>query len=184
VPGEYLGATYEGLDGVEAAMPITAGFVTIPTSSGSARTIQLDSTRAAEIVAYRDDFADDSMDTLMAPLIAGRPELAGFPGPGEPLRIALDVQSSITRICTEPELERDEVGTSGVHTYETYSCLEHEVLRPWELRRFDVPLTPAIVIQDSRGQLYRVEAPPLESSPVHRVRTAHGSRACTTDQEW
>ncbi len=163
VPQEYLGAAYEALDGVDAAMPVSTGFVNIPTSTGSAATVYLDSARAAEIVAVREDFASAGLAELMQPLIDGRPEIAGFPIPGEPQRIAVDVRSTISRICTPPELARDEVGAPGIHTYVTYTCEEHEDLPPWVLQRFDVPITPALVIQDSRGRFYRIQGADLVS---------------------
>ena len=169
-PVEYLGGAYEGLDGVASAMPVTTGVINIPTSSGSARTVFLDSARAAEIVAVRDDFARDGLPELMAPLADARPEIQGIPVPGEPRRIALDVRSTMTRICTEPELVRDDVGAPGVHTYETYSCQEHADFSPALLRRFDAPLSFSMVIYDARGAFYRFTTGRLESSEeVQRV---------------
>ncbi len=49
-------------------MPVTTGFVNIPTSSGSAQTIFLDSSRVSEIAAVREDFASSGLAELMAPL--------------------------------------------------------------------------------------------------------------------
>lgn len=170
VPQEYLGAAYEGLDDVDAAMPVSAGFVDIPSSAGSATTLFLDSRRAADVVTVREDFARSTLAELMEPLSAGRPEIEGFPVPGEPRRIALEVRSTISRICTPPELARDSVGAPGVHTYVTYSCQAHEELPPWELQRFDVPITPSIVVQDSRGQFYRFDGDEVSSSDaIQRV---------------
>lgn len=166
----YLGAAYEDLDGVRSAMPVSSGAINIPLASGSGRTIQIDATRASNIVEVRDDFATDELEELMIPLAQGRPDINGTPIPGEPQQLAFDVRLQISRICTEPELVTDEVGAPGVHVYETYTCQEHQSLSPYQLRAFDVPVTPLIVIQDGRGQLYRIAGAALESDEnVQRV---------------
>ena len=164
VAEEYLGGAYRQMTGVVAAMPVSSGFINIPGTDDSGRVMVLDAEHAPEIVSVRDDFAGTSLDELLAPLADGRPEIAGIDVPGEPRWIALDIQSTMSRICTDPVLVPDAVGAPGVHVYESFQCEEHETLTPRELQQFDEPLTPSIVIQDRNGRFYRLAASPLLSS--------------------
>ena len=160
-----LASSYRAMDGVTAAMPIDMGSGSLAEGAGAVRIATLDAAQAAEVVELRDDLSPTPLATLMEPLVDARPPLAAIPLPGEPTWLALDLTATISRICQGDEFDAaQQMGAPYDRVQPPPLCLYHPQATPDELMRFDVPVTPGLVLRDRFGALHRVSGAPLASN--------------------
>ena len=160
-----LASGYRDLKGVTAAMPIDIGSGSLAEGAGAVRIVTLDAAQAAEVVELRDDLSPTPLAELMQPLTAARPPLAAIPLPGEPTWLALDLTATISRICQGNEFDAaQQMGAPHDRVQPPPLCLEHPDVPAEELPRFDVPLTPMLMLRDRFGGLHRVAGAPLAST--------------------
>lgn len=86
-----LAAAHRQIDGVIVTMPVTRDVLTVSRSSGTGRIMGLDASMAEEIVEFRDDLSADDFGGMMSRLAAGRPSVPVIPLPGEPQRLAFQL---------------------------------------------------------------------------------------------
>ncbi|MEO8208394.1 MAG: FtsX-like permease family protein, partial [Chloroflexota bacterium] len=130
--------------GVMVWTPVSRDPISLARASRSAEVLGIDALTAAEVVAFRTDIADVSLQRLIAPLVAGRPQVNFIPlpfGPGERhlLRVTADVEA--TELTTE--------GEPG----------DPNLVRGWP------GLSVAVVLRDATGALFRFTG---ESGPLGR----------------
>lgn len=89
-----LPGAYAALPGVRAAMPALRRREELSRAIGVSDLLLLDSARAAAIVPFRPDLADEPIADLLGRLAAGRPALATVALPGTPRRLALDLRAT------------------------------------------------------------------------------------------
>jgi len=132
VPQYDLAQAQQQVPGVVATMPTNRDFIDISRASGSGQLLGIDAGQAASIVAFRPDLSNTSFANLMASLKAKRPTLPNVAIPGTPQQLAFDVKMTLNPLAT--------TGSSQPP------------------RTTDIFPSLAIVIQDSRGVLYRLTA--------------------------
>jgi len=142
IPAQALADAYRRVDGVQEPMPVLRNSAIISRSAGTGRVVGLDASVASDIVTFRPDLAEQSLDAMMAELAANRPTLPLVEIPGDPLRFALDIEVTLSEIpATAPPEANQELALSS-----------------W------------VVYQDARGMLYRQRAGELQAdSGVQRL---------------
>jgi hypothetical protein len=116
-------------------MPVMRDTAVISRSAGTGRVLGLDALTAGEVVQFRSDLSDASLESMLEDLAADRPEVPSVELPGEPLRLALDFE-----ITLDPLPEGS----------------------PPEAEQRIAPFAQ-VVIQDARGMLYRLSGGSLET---------------------
>ncbi len=144
IPRQLLPDAYSHLDGVGASMTIMRDSGQISRTAGTGQGLMLDAAVAADIVSLRSDLSDEPIDVLMERLVAKRTPLAGVPIPGEPAEIAFDVTFAVDPLPDDLELPE------GIDLSD---------------RRFQMSISMAIVVQDARGNLSRIDFRAVEENP-------------------
>jgi hypothetical protein len=131
IPALQLAGAYTSLDGVGTALPVVEHPIEV--SGGEPATlIAVDAARAAEIVDVRPDLLGNRTLAELAAPLADRPELATIELPGEPAALKVRATASVERL---------EGSLTG-----------------FGLDRRATPPTVAIVLQDGKGLLHRLQA--------------------------
>ncbi len=142
IPQHTLANAYQQVEGVQEPMPVIRNSAVISRSAGTGRVVGMDATTAAEVVIFRSDLADSSLDSLMEELAARRPTIPLVEIPGEPLRLALDIELTLSALPEDAPPEANQV----------------------------ISPSASIVVQDVRGMIYRLPAGELEpDSGVQRL---------------
>jgi ABC-type antimicrobial peptide transport system permease subunit len=129
-----LADAHRNIDGVIETMPVTRDSITVSRSAGTGRVIGVDATSAASIVQFRPDLSGDDYPVLMQRLVDGRPHLTALPLPGEPQRLAVQL-----------ELTFDPVADG---------------MPPNDLQAINPRVT--VVLQDARGMLHSRTSGPID----------------------
>jgi hypothetical protein len=141
LPAWALDTAYGALPGVEQRSPIAHETVRVGRSTAGGEILATDASAAAEVATVRRDLAADAPATMLAPLAAARPTVAGVQLPGTPRQLRFEVGVAIRAV------EHREVDPA--------TGLEVEV--PAELNAIEGwrGLGLSAVIRDGRGILYR-----------------------------
>jgi hypothetical protein len=97
-PGWALRAAYSDIPGVVATMPMTVSTIRVARAGESGALVGIDADAAARVIRLRPDLRSGSVDDLVAPLAAARPEIEAVRLPGEPRVLRLDVDVRIDRL--------------------------------------------------------------------------------------
>ena len=142
IPQHALASAYQQVEGVQQPMPVIRNSAVISRSAGTGRVVGVDALTAADVVLFRSDLAGASLESMMAELAASRPVMPLVELPGEPLRLALDIELTLSELPEDVPPEAS------------------QVLSP----------SASIVMQDVRGMLYRLTGGTLEpDSGVQRL---------------
>ena len=136
IPRHMLPDAYAQIDGVVASVPVTREVGQISRSAGTGNAVLLDAAHTSDVVEFRGDLSDEPLEDLMARLVAGRPQLATVPLPGEPEQIALDIDMTMYPISPDIGIPTD--------------------MDP-EDRWLNIVPTIAMVLQDSNGSIFRID---------------------------
>ena len=129
IPAMELAGAYAGLEGVRSALPVYREALSLSDSSGASSLLAVDAARAAGVVNFRGDLASRPLASMLAPLSESRPKLAAVRLPGQPTRLAAEVEVDVSRSRSD----RTFFGTGA---------------RP----------SLSLVVQDAGGLLYRLPA--------------------------
>ena len=142
IPQYTLANAYEQIDGIEAPMPVIRNSATISRSAGTGRVVGVDASSAADVVLFREDLSEVSLESMMGELAAARPSVPLAELPGEPLRLAFHIDIVMTAL--PPEAPPDADG--------------------------DIFHNVSVVIHDARGMLYRLTGGSIQpDAGVQRV---------------
>ncbi|HEX5164466.1 MAG TPA: ABC transporter permease, partial [Thermomicrobiales bacterium] len=99
------------------------------------RVLGVDAATADQVIQFRSDLSGNSLESMLGELEADRPEVPMVELPGEPLRLALDIDVELDSLPGDAPAEANQ------------------------------PIAPfvSVVIQDARGMLYRLSGGSLES---------------------
>ena len=98
IPALRLPGAYAALTGVRSALPVYRDQINLSDSSGPATLLGIDADRTAGAVSFRGDLASRPLPAMLAPLGESRPQLAEVPLPGEPTKLAVDVDVGVGRL--------------------------------------------------------------------------------------
>ncbi|HYI15830.1 MAG TPA: ABC transporter permease, partial [Thermomicrobiales bacterium] len=142
IPQYALANAYQQVAGIQEPMPVIRNTAVISRSAGTGRVMGVDALTAADVVMFRSDLAGASLESLMEELAERRPTVPLVEIPGEPLRLALDVELTLAELPAGASPE------------------ESQTISP----------SAWIVVQDGRGMIYRLPAGQLEpDSGVQRL---------------
>ncbi|HEX5164985.1 MAG TPA: ABC transporter permease, partial [Thermomicrobiales bacterium] len=135
IPQYTLVDAYRQIDGVQQPMPVMRNTAVISRSAGTGRVLGVDAATADQVIQFRSDLSGNSLESMLGELEADRPELPMVELPGEPLRLALDIDVALDPLPGDAPAEANQ------------------------------PIAPfvSVVIQDARGMLYRLTGGSLES---------------------
>lgn len=151
IPRQLLPDAYSNIDGVQHSMTIMRDSGQVSRTAGSGHALMLDAAVAADIVTLRPDLSEEPLDVLMERLVSRRTPLAGIPLPGEPAEIAFDLT-----FIVDP-LPNDFEPPQGMDPDD---------------RRLILSMSMAIVIQDARGNLTRIDLRQIAETPDGTRMTA------------
>ncbi len=106
LPVWALDRAYAEVPGVTARMAIRQATMRVPRVDASGALVELDAAAAGSVVRMRPDLLDGSVEDLVAPLAAARPQVEATRLPGEPRRLRLDVVVDVTGMegpVTDPD---------------------------------------------------------------------------------
>ena len=169
IPELFLSSAYGQLGGVHASMPVQTRTDVLSAQSGSFNIVMLDSAAAPGIVQLRDDLAVSGFTALMEKLTEARPTITGIDVPGQPARIALDLWWTMQPLCIQ-----DTNSTAPVQSPESpLNC--RDVALDWfgKQQQWAAPVTPAIMVRDSAGRLFRLTASPMPSNDPDHPNASH-----------
>ncbi|HEX5395823.1 MAG TPA: ABC transporter permease, partial [Candidatus Limnocylindria bacterium] len=95
IPGSFLAAAYQSLDGVESLTPVSRRLMHLSRTTATGTLLALDADRAGGIVDLRADMTSQPLTTMLSKLTEDRPDVHLLALPGEPQRVRLDVQVTI-----------------------------------------------------------------------------------------
>ena len=101
IPAMRLGGSYDSTEGVREALPVYRVPLDLSGSAAPTNLLALDARRAASIVRFRSDLADQPLASVLEPLARARPRLAAVPLPGRPQELRLDVTVRVNRLRTD-----------------------------------------------------------------------------------
>ena len=134
IPQYALANAYRQVEGVQEPMPVIRNSAVISRSAGTGRVLGVDALIAADVVMFRPDLAGTSLDTMMDDLATRRLAAPLVELPGEPRRLAFDVELTMSARPGDAPPEAN------------------QGLSP----------SASIVISDARGMIYRLPAGDLE----------------------
>ncbi len=129
IPQYDLAQAQSQVAGVTSTMPTNSDTFDVSRSAGSGQILGLDAAQASSIVAFRSDLSNQSLTELMQSLAKARPQPPTVDIPGTPQQLAFDVKLNLDPLTSEQSAN---------------------------LRSTDIAPTLDLVIQDSRGMLYRI----------------------------
>ena len=144
VPPGTVEGTYRSIPGVTAALPVARD--SIPTTRGArvGTLLELNAATAPDVIGLRPDLAARPLGDLMAPLVAGRPGIAGVALPGDPARL---------RVAAQVDIEGLQKGDFNPATGESKLVpAPIQQLHGWP------GLTLSVVVRDASGILHRFDA--------------------------
>lgn len=140
----YLPGMYSTLNGVTNVSPVIIRSQPLSRNTPSAQLLIIDSASAPDIVAFRDDLASDSIDTLMAQLEERRPYIETIILPGDAAQLILSVRFTLDLPC--PALD------------DADSCGDIDLSVPGAKDLLTAPVSFAAVVRDADGYLHRIHS--------------------------
>ncbi len=113
IPAWAVASAYRQTPGVEAQLAITAEELAVGTSDTGGELRAIDP-EAGRLIAFRPDLADEPLEALLRRLAADRPVAELAPLPGEPERVAVDVQLDLQATAAEDHAADLPVGWPGL----------------------------------------------------------------------
>jgi hypothetical protein len=101
IPAMRLAGSYDSTDGVRETLPVYRAPLDLTGSAATTNLLAIDARRAAAIVRFRKDLAEEPLPSVLEPLVRARPRLAAVPLPGRPQKLRLDVTVRVNRLRTD-----------------------------------------------------------------------------------
>ena len=148
LPAWSLDTAYGGIAGVIAATPVERQSVRITQTAATGELLAVDAAAAGGVIHLRGDQTATDMESLLEPLVAGRPDPATAAIPGRPQQLLATATVSITELAAlGPDPETGET---------VFLPLDVDALAG------EASLGAVATVRDARGMLHRFPGPQVD----------------------